>query len=153
MMAKQIADMAASVPPSERPSVPKRYMAYRNFVKALPLLTSVREIMDDPSYDVWFINLLQRGAGQPLAESRAGVRGEHDAVCWQTRRLVLTCRGVVLPVRGGGAAAGAVLPPLPRSVPVALERHAGVWADRPLRHWPRAAGQLSVGLPAGECHR
>ena len=56
MMAKQIADMAASVPPSERPSVPKRYMAYRNFVKALPLLTSVREIMDDPSYDVWFIN-------------------------------------------------------------------------------------------------
>ena len=48
--------MAASVPPSERPSVPKRYMAYRNFVKALPLLTSVREIMDDPSYDVWFIN-------------------------------------------------------------------------------------------------
>jgi hypothetical protein len=56
MMAKQIADMAASVPPSEQPSVPKRYMTYRNFVKALPLLTSVREIMNDPSYDVWFIN-------------------------------------------------------------------------------------------------
>lgn len=56
LMAKQVADMAASVQPSEQPSVPKRYMTYRNFVKALPLLTSVREIMNDPSYDVWFVN-------------------------------------------------------------------------------------------------
>lgn len=56
LMAKQVADMAASVPSAERPSVPKRYMTYRNFVKALPLLTSVREIMNDPSYDVWFVN-------------------------------------------------------------------------------------------------
>jgi hypothetical protein len=54
MMAKQIADMAASVSP--QPTTPKRYMTYRNFVKALPLLTSVRQIMNDPSYDVWFIN-------------------------------------------------------------------------------------------------
>ena len=48
--------MAASVAPAEQPSVPKRYMTYRNFVKALPLLTSVREIMNDPRYDVWFVN-------------------------------------------------------------------------------------------------
>lgn len=54
MMAQQIADMAASVSP--QPSVPKRYMTYRNFVKALPLLTPVREIMNDRSYDVWFVN-------------------------------------------------------------------------------------------------
>ena len=57
MMAKQIADMAASVHPT--PSVPKRYMTYRNFVKALPLLTVVRETMNDPAYDVWFVNFSQ----------------------------------------------------------------------------------------------
>ena len=56
LMARQIEDMAASVAPAEQPSVPKRYMTYRNFVKALPLLTSVREIMNDPRYDVWFVN-------------------------------------------------------------------------------------------------
>jgi hypothetical protein len=49
LMAKQVADMAASVPPGERPAVPKRYMTYRNFVKALPLLESVRGLMNDPS--------------------------------------------------------------------------------------------------------
>ena len=56
MMAKQIADMAASVSPRDRPRNPKRYMAYRNFVKAMPLLTVVRETMNDPAYDVWFVN-------------------------------------------------------------------------------------------------
>eukprot|EP01052_Picozoa_sp_SAG31_P039830 SAG31_NODE_5609_length_2424_cov_2.263656_4_plen_110_part_00 len=46
---------AASVSP-QPPAAPKRYMVYRNFVKALPLLTPVRQIMNDPSYDVWFVN-------------------------------------------------------------------------------------------------
>ena len=54
MMVKQLEDMAASV--TEKPSVPKRYMTYRNFVKALPLLTPVREIMNDARFDVWFVN-------------------------------------------------------------------------------------------------
>ena len=53
-MAKQVADMAASVSP--QPATAKRFMTYRNFVKALPLLTSVREIMNDPAFDVWFVN-------------------------------------------------------------------------------------------------
>ena len=54
MMAKQISDMAASV--AEKPTVPKRYMTYRDFVKARPLLTPVREIMNDDAYDKWFVN-------------------------------------------------------------------------------------------------
>jgi hypothetical protein len=54
MMVQQIEDMAASISP--QPATPKRYMVYRNFVKALPLLTPVREIMNDPSYDIWFVN-------------------------------------------------------------------------------------------------
>ena len=50
MMAKQIADMSASAQP--KPSVPKRYMTYRNFVKALPLLKVVRETMNDPACEL-----------------------------------------------------------------------------------------------------
>lgn len=70
MMAKQIKDMVDSVSP--QPRTPKRYFTYRNFVKALPLLTAVREIMNDQRYEVWFVNFssaVQAGVSQLLTMS------------------------------------------------------------------------------------
>jgi hypothetical protein len=52
-MTKQVDMMLAAYPEST-----SKYMVYRNFVKALPWLTVVREKLSDPdrAYDAWFLN-------------------------------------------------------------------------------------------------
>ena len=50
-MTKQVEMMRAAYPQSK-----SKYMVYRNFVKALPWLTVVREKLTDPDYSVWFLN-------------------------------------------------------------------------------------------------
>lgn len=52
-MTKQVEMMVAAYPDST-----SKYMVYRNFVKALPWLTVVREKLSDPdrAYDSWFLN-------------------------------------------------------------------------------------------------
>ena len=50
-MSKQVEMQLAAFPDSK-----SKYMVYRNFVKALPWLTVVREKLDDPAYHGWFLN-------------------------------------------------------------------------------------------------
>ena len=50
-MAKQVKMQLAAYPDSK-----SKYMIYRNFVKALPWLTVVREKLADPAYSAWFLN-------------------------------------------------------------------------------------------------
>jgi len=48
MLVAQV-QMAKAVSPSSR------YCVYRNAIKALPWFSSVRELLSDPAYDVWFL--------------------------------------------------------------------------------------------------
>ena len=55
----------------------QKVWVYRNTVLAMPWFTSVRKIMDDPAYDVWFLRFKNASDGRPPREHDGQLNDPH----------------------------------------------------------------------------